>query len=84
MALKFHPDRNRAPSATEAFKRISTAYQVVSDPQARQKYDAHGHDEQFEQHYQQQYYSQHMQDPFDIFFSFFGEGAQFGQRAGFR
>ena len=25
MAMKVHPDRNRAPSATEAFKKVSTA-----------------------------------------------------------
>lgn len=44
MAMKVHPDRNRAPSATEAFKKVSTAYQILCDGDARRKYDASGHD----------------------------------------
>ncbi|HPQ38840.1 MAG TPA: molecular chaperone DnaJ [bacterium] len=44
LALKYHPDRN--PGDTEAenqFKEISEAYQVLSDPLKRQKYDQFGH-----------------------------------------
>jgi molecular chaperone DnaJ len=44
LALKFHPDRNREdPKAEEKFKEASEAYQVLSDPQRRQIYDAYGH-----------------------------------------
>ncbi len=32
LALKFHPDKNRAPQATDAFKKISTAFACLSDP----------------------------------------------------
>ncbi len=83
MALKFHPDRNHAPSATEAFKKVSAAYQVLNDGEARQRYNANGHDENFEQkHQQQQYYSQNMQDPFDIFANLFGDLMTGGARNG--
>jgi DnaJ-class molecular chaperone len=35
LALKFHPDRNRAPSATSAFQKLGQAYACLSDPQNR-------------------------------------------------
>ena len=31
LALQYHPDRNRDPNATETFKKISEAYQILSD-----------------------------------------------------
>lgn len=42
-ALKFHPDRNKAPDAAEKFKEISEAYEVLSNPQKKQQYDQFGH-----------------------------------------
>lgn len=43
MALKAHPDRNKAADAEEKFKEINEAYQVLSDKQKRQTYDQFGH-----------------------------------------
>ncbi len=41
-ALKWHPDRNKSPEATERFKKINQAYEVLSNPQKRQLYDQYG------------------------------------------
>ena len=45
MALKYHPDKNNAPSAEGAFKAISTAVQVLTDPKRREEYDEYGHEQ---------------------------------------
>lgn len=42
LALKFHPDKNCAPGATDAFKAIGNAYAVLSNPEKRQQYDQYG------------------------------------------
>ncbi|XP_047465078.1 dnaJ homolog subfamily B member 12b [Mugil cephalus] len=42
LALKFHPDKNRAPGATEAFKAIGNAYAVLSNVNKRRQYDQCG------------------------------------------
>jgi DnaJ-class molecular chaperone len=45
LALKWHPDRHKAETrknAEEKFKRISEAYEVLSDPEKRKKYDQFG------------------------------------------
>lgn len=42
LAMKWHPDRNKSPEAEERFKRIATAYAILSDPRKRAKYDARG------------------------------------------
>ncbi|XP_004561287.1 dnaJ homolog subfamily B member 12b [Maylandia zebra] len=39
LALKFHPDKNSAPGATEAFKAIGSAYAVLSNVNKRRQYD---------------------------------------------
>ncbi|PZC46746.1 MAG: molecular chaperone DnaJ [Chloroflexi bacterium] len=43
LALKYHPDRNKAESAESKFKEINEAHQVLSDSSLRAKYDQFGH-----------------------------------------
>ena len=44
LAFQFHPDRNKDAGATERFKEISEAYQVLSDPKRKAQYDQFGHE----------------------------------------
>src|SRR5262249_7565444 len=44
LARQYHPDVNKDPGAEDRFKEVSEAYDVLSDPEARQRYDAFGHD----------------------------------------
>jgi DnaJ family protein B protein 12 len=72
LALKFHPDKNQEPGADEAFKKIAQAYDCLTNPEKRRKYDEFGNEEP-EQHYQhyRQYYNDDI-SPEDIFGMFFG------------
>jgi curved DNA-binding protein CbpA len=38
-ALQFHPDRNPAPEASERFREVQEAYDILSDPRHRADYD---------------------------------------------
>lgn len=43
-ALKWHPDRNKTPGATDKFKEINHAYETLSDPKKKSLYDQYGKD----------------------------------------
>jgi DnaJ-class molecular chaperone len=44
LAREFHPDVNKDPRATDRFKQINEAYEVLSDSKKRSKYDQLGAD----------------------------------------
>ena len=74
LAIKFHPDKNKSPKAEEAFKKIATAYQTLTDPKKRELFDKYGSEEEYrEKVYQerQQAYEEEF-DAYDIFDLFFG------------
>jgi molecular chaperone DnaJ len=44
LAIQYHPDKNPGSAeAEEKFKEAAEAYEILSDPQKRQKYDNFGH-----------------------------------------
>lgn len=90
LARQYHPDVNKDPKATDRFKLINEAYEVLSDPKKRTKYDQLGADWERierEQEFARQYQSQpgrgagtaagygDFSDFFNTFFS--GEGGGF-------
>lgn len=42
LAKKYHPDVNKTPGAERKYKDVNEAYEVLHDPEKRQKYDALG------------------------------------------
>lgn len=80
LALQLHPDKCRAPHATEAFKALGNAYAVLSNKDKRQQYDTYGNDspqtqrrgDYFEYDYGRGFESDFT--PEEIFNMFFGNG----------
>lgn len=43
LALEWHPDRNKSKEATEKFKEINEAYEILSNSEKKAAYDQFGH-----------------------------------------
>lgn len=67
LAMKYHPDRNSAVDAVDKFKEISTAYEILNDPNKRAQFDRTGstEDDPFAHAH-----------PFSFFHDIFGEHFQ--------
>ncbi|XP_017063128.1 dnaJ protein homolog 1 isoform X2 [Drosophila eugracilis] len=44
LALRYHPDKNKAANAEDKFKEVAEAYEVLSDKSKREVYDKYGED----------------------------------------
>ena len=86
LAIRYHPDKNKnKEQAAEDFKKVSEAYDVLSDEEKRQKYDQFGKEGLNNNVHMSNQHAQEMfntffggQDPFSMFFNddddFFGGG----------
>ncbi|KAL8117360.1 hypothetical protein AgCh_015313 [Apium graveolens] len=70
LARQYHPDVNKQPGATEKFKEISAAYEVLSDDQKRALYDRYG--EAGLKSGAGAQAGAYTSNPFDLFETFFG------------
>lgn len=78
-AMKYHPDRNREPGAEAKFKEAAEAYEVLSDPEKRARYDRHGH-AGLEGAGMHDFSGMGVDDIFSIFNDLFGGAGGFGRR----
>ncbi|MFN0131574.1 MAG: molecular chaperone DnaJ [Phycisphaerales bacterium] len=76
LAMKHHPDRNPGDADAEAkFKEAAEAYEVLSDPASRQRYDQFGHEGVRGQGAAAHDFSRmNVQDIFSMFNDIFGGG----------
>lgn len=75
VALQFHPDRNQGDKAAEEkFKEAAEAYEILSDPQKKSKYDQFGHAGMDPGNFGGHSYQGNMEDIFRNFGDIFGGG----------
>jgi DnaJ-class molecular chaperone len=76
-ALKWHPDRNKSSGATDKFKEVTKAYEVLSDPKKKEMYDQYG-ESAFNRGGPGQTGGQYSQQgPFNVYTDFGGAGSPF-------
>ncbi|CAO2821998.1 unnamed protein product [Amaranthus hypochondriacus] len=87
LSLKVHPDKNKAPGAEDAFKKVCKAFKCLSEEDSRRQYDQTGLVDEFE--YNQQHNVRRRRrgthneffdegfDPDEIFRAFFGQSDMF-------
>lgn len=46
LAIKFHPDKNKSNLASEAFKKVSHSFTVLSNKEKKANYDKYGTEEE--------------------------------------
>jgi len=80
LALKLHPDKNGAPGADEAFKKLSTAFQCLTDADKKRIYDQYGADENNMPQHARSHFNNNNVTPQDLFEAFFGGGDLFEDR----
>ena len=67
LAKRYHPDKNKAPSADAKFKQVVAAHETLSDPDKRRMYDMYGDDYENVQKQRSQQQQRHRQQDFDPF-----------------
>jgi molecular chaperone DnaJ len=81
LAMKWHPDRNPGDADAEAnFKSAAEAYEVLSDPERRARYDRHGH-AGLRGTPGHDFRTMNPEDIFSMFSDIFGMGGGGGRRA---
>eukprot|EP01017_Pseudomicrothorax_dubius_P041278 TRINITY_DN6582_c0_g1_i1.p1 TRINITY_DN6582_c0_g1~~TRINITY_DN6582_c0_g1_i1.p1 ORF type:complete len:324 (+),score=95.99 TRINITY_DN6582_c0_g1_i1:41-973(+) len=41
LAIRYHPDKNKAPNAAEIFHRLRVSYEILTDPERKKQFDSY-------------------------------------------
>lgn len=74
LVFRYHPDRNRSPSAAEIMKKINEAYEVLSDKDKRLQYDSQGTKNTFRSTYTDKYRYSKYNHPRDQYYNIDDKG----------